>query len=194
MPQQGYSWEDNENSKSQWIRDTHEARDDVVEVRQQIPAEYTNTPPYDVPPIVDHFNRRIHHYASQIRPKSEAVGPIWEKELVEVRVPPDNVEKETEPNIHGEVNTDEILEQIEWETEQVSLDDLRDWSSKSFELTVKYRDPSARNGKATETIQKMLYLPVYAGDRVVDALNECMNELGWLPEATARPVESDPLL
>lgn len=197
--------EQQDGSKNQWIKNTHEALDDVEELRQEIPAEYVRTEPFDPPELVDYYNRLVHRFASRVRPKKNALGAhlvldqghdpqesLWTQQITTVNVPKDGETVDVgQSNVHGEIDISDALNKVDWEAEPLRLSNLRDWNQKQVKVDVCYFVPGV--GTDETTVRKSIYLPVYALDGVVDQLNECLEDLGWLPDASEKEIESEVL-
>lgn len=195
------STDDNESSKNRWIEDTHEARRDVLAVRQEISADLVNTAAFDVPEVVDIYNRMIHKYAAQLRPKFErsaeddderVADTLWFEELCTVSIPPEKGRVELgSANIFGEIDADDAIYKLDWVDKPVTLNNLNWWKDAQTYVVVDFAVSGGTTGQ--EHLRKTLHLPVYAADRVFDQLNRCLEDLGWLPEETAKDIESDVL-
>lgn len=182
-----YKDETTDGSKSRWIEDTHEARRTALELRREINGSLLNHPPFDVPDVVDYYNRMVHEYASQIRPKQQMLADLWTEELATVNVPDSGGRVHVgQTDAFGDFGGQDPIFQIDWTDREVSLDTLRkNWQTENqVRYTVEAIDPS--NGPVERVQRKTLYLPVWACDRVVDQLNQCLNELGWLPSAEVK--------
>lgn len=174
-----------DRSKSRWIEDTHEHRRSAMEVRQEIPPEWAHIAPFDVPELVDYYNRLLHQYAAQLRPKQDSLHTLWSEHLTDVEVPPNDVEVDVgTTDVFGGFDGDSALYKVEWEERPVSLDSLqKKWASNNqVHLNVIAADPNGDD--VDETISKTLYLPPHAANLVLDQLNQCLDHLGWLPETT----------
>lgn len=190
-----YGEDETSGSKQKWIEDTHEARRDAIGIRNKIPPELVRTPVHDPPELVDYYNRLVHQYASQIRPKSGALRDMWEREVATVRVPRDGESVDIGmADAWGEVDTSGAIAQLPTDDRPVSCAALRavetgewDWATASFRYTVRYTDPAGGPGEIHD--QKKVFLPVFALDRIMDVLNECLDELGWIPDQTMRDYE-----
>lgn len=193
--------EDNSSSKNRWIEDTHEARRDAIAVRQEINAQYVRTKPFDVPEVVDIYNRMIHKYAAQLRPKFEhsavddqerVADSLWYEELCTVDVPPEKGRVQLgSANIFGEIDADEAIFKLNWDDKPVRIADLNWWKDAQTHVVAEY---DVSGGVANqEHIWKTLFLPVYAADCVFDQLNRCLEDLGWLPEESAKDIHSEVL-
>lgn len=184
--------ESHSGSKQRWIDDTHRARRDAEQVRREIPPTMVHTAPYDVPQLVDYYNRMLFEYASHIRPHRDVVPGKWKEVLGKVRVPKDGEEVELgRANSRGELPASQALAQAPTEHREVSLANLRDrWMTDNLvTVTVRFFDPW--QGDRIEHISKVLYLPVYAGDKVRDQLNDCVEDIGWLPDPSSRDLEDN---
>lgn len=182
--------ESHSGSKQRWIGDTHQARQDAQQVRREIPPEMVHTAPYDVPQLVDYYNRMLFEYHSHIRPHRDVVPDKWDEVLERVPVPKDGAEVELEQaNSRGELPAAQALARADTELREVSLANLREqWVTDNVvSITARFFDPW--QGDRVETISKVLYLPVYAGDKVRDQLNDCVEDIGWLPDPSSRNIE-----
>lgn len=205
MPMDFRKPQEQDGSKDQWIRNTHEALDDAEELRQEIPPEMVRTKPYDPPEVVDYYNRLVHRFARRVRPKKKALGAhlveehdddpetsLWTQQVAKVSVPKDGQTVDVgDANIHGEIELGDAFELVEWKTETVRLSNLSEWNEKQVTVTAGYQIPGGEPDE--KVVRKSLYLPVYALDAVVDQLNICLDDLGWLPDASEKPIESEVL-
>lgn len=201
MPESFRTPEEQDGSKNQWVRNTHEALQECEQVREQIPAELVHVEPYDVPKVVDVYNRAVHRFARRIRPKKKALGAhlveeyghdpkdsLWTQELSKVNIP---VSGETvdggNANVHGEASVSDPLSHVDREPQVVRLSNLQEWSHKEVSVTVEF---GVRGQKQQEIVRKAIYLPPTALDAVVDQLNSCMEDLGWLPDVSEKEVDT----
>lgn len=186
---------ENDASKSKWVSDTHDYRREAVQVREEIPPQLVHTNPFDVPEIVDYYNRLLYKYHGQLLPKAEAVGDLWTTQLGSVDVPPSGQTVDAGmADVFGNVDTSGAIHGLEWEPRPVSLANLRDWREASFTVTLVYQDPGMGPQNIVE--RKALYLPVNAIDTCMDQLNRVLEDLGWLPDAAEKELSGadDPLM
>lgn len=197
--------EEQDGSKNQWIQNTHNALDEVEELRQEIPAELVDTTPYDPPEVVDYYNRLVQRFARRVRPKKRGLGAhmveehghdpeesLWTQQVAVVNLPKSGETVDVgEANVHGEIDIGDPFQLVDWETHPVRLSNLREWNEKQMTLTAEYQKPGGAPGK--KHIRKSVYLPVFALDAVVDQLNQCLDDLGWLPDASEKEIESEVL-
>lgn len=201
MPESFRTPEEQDGSKNQWVRNTHEALEECEQVREQIPSELVHVDPYDVPKVVDVYNRAVQRFARRIRPKKKALGAhlveeyghdpeesLWTQELTHVHVP---VSGETvdggTANVHGEASISDPLSHVEREPKEVRLSNLQEWSHKQVTVTV---ETDVGGQMQREIIRKAIFLPPTALDAVVDQLNSCMEDLGWLPDVSEKEVNT----
>lgn len=192
-----YSNDDEQRtSRERWISDTHAAVRSYRELRREVPAEAVRTEPYAVPEITDYLNRMLLEIWGMVSPMSHALTiDTWTETLMTVPTPKDGGEVNVGPvQNRDDLEAASLAQQLDREGRPVVLADLSNhWSENAFmSFTVRGRDEWAGEFEQTEWLS--LRLPVYACDRAFHALNKCLENLGWLPEASEPEVESEVLV
>jgi len=197
--------QDQDGSKDRWIDKIHDAVEEVETLRGEIQPELIGTAPYDPPRQVDYYNRLVQRFTRRVRPKKRGLGAhlveeegkdpessLWTQQVATVQVPKSGQTVEVgHANIHGEVQIDDPFQLVDWESKPVRLSNLRDWAEKQITVTVEFQKTGGSVGK--QHIRKSVYLPVFALDAAVDQLNQCLDDLGWLPDASEKEIESEVL-
>lgn len=178
------------SSRQQWLKDAHEKRQVAESIREVIPSEWIRTPPIDVPQHVEFYNRALQQYAAKIRPKRDQVGEKWNRVLAQVEVPPQGVRIDAGlADAAGEFG-DGLIYDAEWVPRDVSLSNLRTQWSANARVDYTIHGVDRWQGEREEERTKELHIPVWAADMVYDQLNDCLNDLQWLP-TTDEPLASD---
>ncbi|MFW5956754.1 MAG: hypothetical protein ACOCQY_05060 [Halorhabdus sp.] len=200
--------EEQTGAKNHWTKQTLRAVDDIIEHRaSNVPDELMHCKPYDVEPSVVVYNRLVQRLARRIRSKRKALGAkmvengsldpensLWCQTVATVALPPDGEEIEISQqsiNVHGEVSLGDPLQRVEWEPQPVRLDCLDWWAGKQVTAQLVMHD--GRDETPVQNITKSVYLPVHACDAVTDQLIECLDDLGWTPDAEEKELDSEPL-
>ncbi len=199
--------EEQTGAKNHWTRQTLSAVDDIIEHRaSNVPDELMNCKPYDVEPCVVAYNRLVQRLARRIRSKRKALGAqmvengslppeesLWCQTVSNVALPPEGEDIEIRAdsiNVHGEVSVGDPLQRLEWEAHPVRLSNLDWWAGKQVSAQLVQDD---RVSRPVRHISKSVYLPVHACDALTDQLIECLDDLGWTPDADEKELNSDPL-
>jgi hypothetical protein len=160
-----------------------------------VPAEYVRTEPYDVPQVVDYLNRLLLEVWGMVNPMADALTvDTWEEPLGQVPAPKDGAVLDVGPvRDKSTLNTAALAGQLSREPRSVVLKTLQqDWSSDAYvQFSVTGRDEWSGEFETQEWLS--LRLPVWACDAAFHALTECLENLGWLPEASEQEVRSEPL-
>lgn len=200
--------EEQTGAKNHWTRQTLSAVDDIIEHRtSSVPDELMHCKPYDVEPCVVVYNRLVQRLARRIRSKRKALGAqmvengsldpegsLWHQEVAQVQLPPDGESVEISRdsiNVHGEVSVGDPLQRLEWQAKPVRLANLDWWAGKQVSATLTHADGAGQT--PVRSVSKSVYLPVHACDAATDQLIECLDDLGWTPDAEEKVLDSDPL-
>lgn len=197
--------EEQTGAKNHWTERTLSAVDDIIEHRaSSVPDELMNCKPYDVEPCVVVYNRLVQRLARRVRSKRTALGArmvengslseeqsLWYQTVAEVRVPPTKSQITVDAkqiNVHGEVSIDDPLRRTSWDSQPVKLANLDDWAARQATASLETED-----GEPAGFVSKSVYLPVHACDALTDQLIECLDDLGWTPDAAEKDLDSEPL-
>lgn len=198
--------EEQTGSKNHWIQRTHDALDDIeIHRTVDVPDELSDCDPFDPDPCVVEYNRLIQRLARRVGSKKTALGAkmvddgamdadqsLWCETVDTVQIPPSGKTVDVGvANVHGEVDLEDAFGQVDWVKKPVRLSNLRWWAEEQITIKVKYIKKGS--GPQADIIRKSLYLPVHACDSVVDQLIECMDDLGWTPDAAEKDLHSEPL-
>lgn len=180
--------EERSDSQARWVNDTHKARRNAMEIRRRIPPDYVRTPPFDVPELVDYYNRLLFEYVSHLRPKREDVEERWEAPVTEVSVPKDGTVVEVGSTDHrGGLDPESHIFEAEWTNREVSLKSLHaEWIGENH-VTIDVIGYDPYQGPIRSQVTKVLHLPVWAADAVLQQADDCLNEMGWLPQVDSTP-------
>ncbi len=200
--------EEQTGAKNHWTRQTLSAVDDIIEHRtSDVPDELMHCKPYDVPRSVVIYNRLVQRLARRIRSKRKALGAqmvengslsaensLWCQTITQVNIPPQESSVEISQdniNVHGEVSVGDPFQRPDWEAHPVKLSNLDEWAAR--QASVRLVENDGRGEGTVRMMSKSIYLPVHACDAVTDQLIECLDDLGWTPDADEKELDSEPL-
>lgn len=142
------------------------------------------------PEIVRAAHVRTLNYCDQLRPKKGDLPEIdadvpgvedptmWHEKLAEVQVPKEDTYDAGYADIYGEMDGGPDLEYESRPVRPATVNDV--WSD--TEVVVGVKVEKRHGGATTETTRYEVYLPLYATRALLNHLDDCMDNFGWLPE------------
>ena len=183
-----YQTDSTDAGKQQWISNALEARQQCQDMLTEcsVPS-IPNTKCYDVPRAVMALHSGVLNYHSTIAPKFQDGQGIkeWDQDLTYVEVPKPGTypagrtDRWGEFNVSGEVDT---VPREEWPVNPSTL--VKRWrGGNEVRLTF-----TLDGGRTTETVFKAVYLTPAASSVLIDFLDSCLEELGWLPDSSEKAI------
>ena len=142
------------------------------------------------PEIVRVAHVRALNYADQLRPKkgdlpeaeNEALNvdepTMWHEILTTVEVPKEKTYDAGYADLYGEYSAGPSLDYQKRVVSPATVN--TEWAD--TEVAVGVRVKKRHGGATTETTRYEVYLPLYATRALLNHLDDCMDNFGWLPE------------
>lgn len=177
-----------------WKRSMLDAREQAREALSECatPA-IDNENAVNAPELVQYLHSQTLDYYRHIAPKAATLqSDVWERELTTVRVPETQTIDGGTTNWHGDYDVDDVLGQASWTHKPVQLETLRqEWQRDTRVIVGIEIVHRATGDEILEHREFTLHLPPAACEEVIGALDECLDDLRWLPEAGEISIGAD---
>ena len=179
------SYADEDPAKGAWKRSLLDAREQArLALSECAGSGVDNHTPVDVPELVQYCHAQTLDYYRHVAPKRDGIrGGKWDDVVATVPVPTAEPIDLGLSDWYGAYDAGELLGAAEWTTEPVSLATLPEFARENtvqLTATVTHR---ATGETMTETRQVELHLPPAACDAILGQLDDCLEDLRWLPDA-----------
>ena len=179
-----YQYDDEQITKDEWERQLVESRQLARQALAECATpEIESWNPVNVPELVQFLHAQTMDYYRHIRPKRQGIrGGKWEEPLVSVEVPQSQTVDCGMTDWYGEFDIGDVLTDAEWTAKPVALGTLREkWAQgTSVRISAEVVHRGTRE-RITEHRDLQLHLPPAACAAVLEQLDDCLEDLGWIP-------------
>lgn len=188
------NWNQSDQAQDAWKRQLLEARAHARDALSECATPYVdNWNPIDVPELVQFLHAQVMDFHRHIEPKADGLPEdMWKQRIVAVTVPETQSIDGGMTNHYGEYDVQGVLKKADWIEKPVALGTLRqEWqleNTVTIGITHRHR---ATGETITESRALSLHLPPAACEAVIAQLDRCIEDLGWLPEASDRTIGAD---
>lgn len=181
------STQEDDDRPGSWKRSMYDAREQARAALAECSGPHIdNWQSVEAPNVVQYLHAQTLDYYRHIAPKAEEIDEErWNDPLLSVSVPETQTIEVGMTNWYGDYELDDVLSNAKWVDKPVVLASLRDdWqkdATAAIEIVITDR---ATRTETREYRQYDLTLPPAACEAILGALDECLEELGWLPEVT----------
>jgi len=189
------SWGDEEDVlKEGWKRDAQAARERARDALAECSRpEIDDWNAVNAPELVQYLHGQTMDYYRHVAPKRKGISDdLWTDSLTTVQVPNDQRVDCGLTDWHGEFELGDLVEQATLSERPVRLDKLAEhWqyqTTGTIQAEVTHR---ATGEQLTRHRQFTIHLPPAACHAVISQLDDCLEDLEWLPDAGEIAVGSD---
>lgn len=189
-------WNDPDPAENAWKRSLLDARHGAREaLAESVRPEIDNWQAIDTPQVVQYCHAKTMDYYRHIAPKAAGLpSELWSDPVTEVRVPDTQQIDAGLTDWYGRYELDDILDDAERTEKPVALDTLREEWQENATADIEVQVENRATGETEQEYRRFdLYLPPAACDAVIQRLDECLENLNWLPESGEYTINSDQL-
>jgi len=180
------SYSDDDTTAESWKRSLIESRQQARDALSECASRsVSNRNAVNVPPIVQFLHAQTIDYWRHVRPKRQGIlGGLWEEQITTVTVPKGGIVEQGQSDWYGNYDVGDLLQSAEWVDRPVTLGNLgTEWvDGGQVQLMAEFTHRATRETMyETQTVD--IHLPPAACDRIISQLDDCLEDLRWLPEA-----------
>lgn len=189
-------WNDPDPAEDAWKRAMLDARQGARDALAECSAPgIDNWRSVDAPQIVQFCHAKTMDYYRHISPKASGLPEeLWKTEITRVAVPAPQQIEAGMTNWYGDYELDGVLSEADWTEKPVTLDTLREEWQETSTVDIEIHIENRATGEVTVEQQRFdIHLPPAACEAVIQRLDECLDDLKWLPDAGEYSIQADDL-